>query len=148
MVLSWLLSRNSARYLALSGARSVDGNRAFGLCDLGLGCPDLGYGSLSELAEVRGPFTLPVERDLHFIPAKTLSGYADEARAAQSELDARRASSTLRVRFRSHLLHRPPHPFGDEFRERLDFHVDAGAIQRRQIDLTILNPDDRPGIAA
>jgi hypothetical protein len=38
-------------------------------------------------------------------------------------------------------LHRPPHPFRDEFRERLDFHVDAGAIQRRQISVR----DPRPG---
>ena len=27
---------------------------AFGLCDLGIGCPELGYVSLSELKSVRG----------------------------------------------------------------------------------------------
>src|SRR5437667_7557636 len=37
-------------------------------------------------------------------------------------------------------------PFRDEFRERLDFHVDAGAIRRREIGVTTLNPDDRPRI--
>ena len=37
---------------------------AFGLCDLGLGEPELGYVSLSELAAVRGPLGLPLERDL------------------------------------------------------------------------------------
>jgi hypothetical protein len=54
---------------------------AYGLCDLGLGCPELGYVSLAELATVRGKLGLPVERDLHFNADKTLSAYADEARA-------------------------------------------------------------------
>lgn len=54
----------------------------FGLCDLGLGCPELGYVSLVELASVRGRLGLPVERDLHFTAAKTLSAYAEEARIA------------------------------------------------------------------
>ena len=29
---------------------------------------ELGYFSLSELESVRGPFGLPIERDLHFVP--------------------------------------------------------------------------------
>jgi Protein of unknown function (DUF2958) len=41
---------------------------AFGLCDLGLGQPEIGYVSLLELAAVRGPLGLPLERDLHFAP--------------------------------------------------------------------------------
>ncbi|MCA1398403.1 MULTISPECIES: DUF2958 domain-containing protein [unclassified Bradyrhizobium] len=53
----------------------------FGLCDLGLGCPELGYVSLAEIMEVRGRLGLPVERDLHFVADKPLSAYADEARA-------------------------------------------------------------------
>lgn len=53
---------------------------AFGLCDLGLGYPELGYVSLSELVSVRGPLGLPVERDLSFIASKPLSVYAEEAR--------------------------------------------------------------------
>lgn len=53
---------------------------AFGLCDLGMGCPELGYLSISELESVRGKLGLPVERDRHFTPTKTLSAYADEAR--------------------------------------------------------------------
>lgn len=55
-------------------------DRLFGLCDLGLGCPELGYVSLTEIMEVRGHLGLPVERDLHFVPDKPLSAYADEAR--------------------------------------------------------------------
>lgn len=54
----------------------------FGLCDLGLGCPELGYVSLTELATVRGPLGLPVERDLGFNANKTLSAYAEAARTA------------------------------------------------------------------
>ena len=54
---------------------------AFGLCDLGLGSPELGYVRLSELEAVRGPMGLPVERDLHFAPTATLAGYAEAARA-------------------------------------------------------------------
>lgn len=56
-------------------------DRLFGLCDLGLGCPELGYVSLAEIIEVRGPLGLPVERDLHFTADKPISAYAAEARA-------------------------------------------------------------------
>ena len=52
---------------------------AFGLCDLGMGCPELGTVSLSELESVRGKLGLPVERDLYFEADKPLSAYADEA---------------------------------------------------------------------
>lgn len=56
-------------------------DRLFGLCDLGLGSPELGFVSLSEILEVRGTLGLPVERDLHFVGTKPLSAYADDARA-------------------------------------------------------------------
>jgi hypothetical protein len=52
----------------------------FALCDLGLGCPELGYVSLLELAAVRGKLGLPVERDRHFEADKPISAYAKEAR--------------------------------------------------------------------
>ena len=52
---------------------------AFGLCDLGLGEPELGYVSLRELAEVRGPFGLPPECDLQFAPTRTMAVYAELA---------------------------------------------------------------------
>ena len=57
-----------------------DPDIAFGLCDLGMGFPELGAVSIAELESVRGRLGLPVERDLHFRPTKTLSAYADEAR--------------------------------------------------------------------
>lgn len=56
-----------------------DPDIAFGLCDLGLGRPELGSVSLSELAAVRGHLGLPVERDLHFRGNKPLSAYASDA---------------------------------------------------------------------
>ena len=60
-----------------------DGDSLFGLCDLGMGTPEIGYASLNELRNLRvGPFKLPLERDRYFTPDKTLVGYADEARAA------------------------------------------------------------------
>ena len=55
---------------------------AFGLCDLGMGFPELGRVSLSELSTVRGMMALPIERDLHFEATQRLSAYAREARMA------------------------------------------------------------------
>ena len=49
---------------------------AFGLCDLGLGFPELGSVSLTELSRVRGRLGLPIERDRGFKADKTLSAYA------------------------------------------------------------------------
>jgi hypothetical protein len=53
---------------------------AYGLADLGHGCPELRYIDLSELASVRNGLGLLLELDRHFRPTKTLSEYADEAR--------------------------------------------------------------------
>jgi hypothetical protein len=58
-----------------------DSRLAFGLCDLGMGEPELGYASLLELAGVRGKLRLPIERDLHFEADKPISAYAEEARS-------------------------------------------------------------------
>jgi Protein of unknown function (DUF2958) len=54
---------------------------AFGLCDLGPGCPEISFVSMREIRDARGPLGLPVERDEHFNAEKTLSACADEARA-------------------------------------------------------------------
>lgn len=56
-----------------------DQDIAFGLCDLGLGFPELGPVSLSELHEFRGPFGLKIERDLSFGAAFPLSVYTEAA---------------------------------------------------------------------
>ena len=50
-----------------------DRDLAFGLCDLGMGSPELGYVRLSELAAVIGPGGLRIERDN--IVANLLCGY-------------------------------------------------------------------------
>lgn len=60
----------------------ADPDVAFGLCDLGLGCPELGFVRLSEIAALRGGLGLPVERDLSFRPDKPLSAYTAEATCA------------------------------------------------------------------
>jgi glycine/D-amino acid oxidase-like deaminating enzyme len=57
-----------------------DGDTAFGLCDLGLGEPEIGYVSLEELASIDLRFGLYIERDSHFNATKMLSEYAAEAR--------------------------------------------------------------------
>ena len=60
-----------------------DGDTMFGLCDLGMGKPELGYVSFAELQAIRfKPFNLPIERDMFFTPNKSLTEYADEARSA------------------------------------------------------------------
>ena len=56
-----------------------DPDIAFGLCDLGMGCPELGSVRISELESVRGGLGLPVERDRRFVAAHTLSVYARAA---------------------------------------------------------------------
>ena len=58
-----------------------DPDIAFGLCDLGMGCPELGSVRLSELESVKlMGGALGIERDIHFEAEKSLSAYADEAR--------------------------------------------------------------------
>jgi hypothetical protein len=67
----------------LSELDPEDHDLAFGLCDLGMGFPELGRVRLSELEAVRGPGGLRIERDCWFRANKTLTAYADEARRHQ-----------------------------------------------------------------
>lgn len=57
-----------------------DPDIAFGLCDLGLGSPELGCVRISEISRLRGRLGLPVERDRQFSSDKSLSAHADKAR--------------------------------------------------------------------
>lgn len=66
----------------------ADPDQVFGLCDLGLGCPELGWASLSEIMSVRGKLGLPVERDLYFSTREPISSWAARARAAGRIVDA------------------------------------------------------------
>jgi hypothetical protein len=66
----------------LSELDPEDPDLAFGLCDPGLGFPELGSVRLSDLEALRGPGGLRIERDRWFRPTRTLGAYADAARAA------------------------------------------------------------------
>lgn len=65
----------------------TDSDTAYGLCDVGIGMPELGVVKLSDLAAIVGPLKLPVKRDLYFKPVRTLSEYARLARASGSIVD-------------------------------------------------------------
>ena|SRR5690554_1591644 len=57
---------------------------AFGLCDLGMGFPDLGDVSISELESIKkGAIRIGIERDIHFKANKTLREYTAEAKKNQ-----------------------------------------------------------------
>ena len=62
----------------------ADGDTLFGLADLGFGTPELGVFSLSEIAGVRLPLDLRIERDLHFHTGHRPSTWAAWARRAGS----------------------------------------------------------------
>jgi hypothetical protein len=74
-----LFTPDAACTWLLSEIDPEDPDIAFGLCDLGMGSPELGAVSLTELRALRGKLGLPVERDLWFEAKKTLLAYADEA---------------------------------------------------------------------
>ncbi len=85
----------------------ADEDRLFGLCDLGHGYPELGHASLAEMAAIRLPLGLGLERDLHFRASHPLSVYARAARTAgyivesRRELDAAAAAVQAPARPRS-----------------------------------------------
>lgn len=63
-----------------------DGDALFGLADLGFGCPELGWFSLSEIAAIRLPYGLFIEGDLGFESELPLSAWAECSRRAGSIL--------------------------------------------------------------
>jgi len=67
-----------------------DDDTLVGLADLGFGCPELGYFSLAEIASVRLPFGLRIERDLDFATEVPLSRWSEVARSTGSILTAER----------------------------------------------------------
>jgi hypothetical protein len=66
----------AATWLITEAYPEGDDVRLFGLMDLGLGSPELGYAMLSAIVDVRGKLGLPVERDLYFKAEHRLSTYA------------------------------------------------------------------------
>lgn len=61
-----------------------DPDIGFGLCDLGLGHPELGTVRLGEIEALRGRLRLPVERNTAFRASGPLSAYVIAARRYQS----------------------------------------------------------------
>ena len=59
-----------------------DEDVAWGLCDLGMGFPEFGTVSLTELAAVRGRLGLGIERDLYFKARGPISAYIEAANKA------------------------------------------------------------------
>jgi len=58
-----------------------DNNSLYGLCDLGMGFPEIGSVSLAELESMRHPMGWQsIERDIHWDADKTLAEYAAAAR--------------------------------------------------------------------
>lgn len=80
----------------------------FGLCDLGLGFPELGSVRLSELASVKGRLGLGIERDLYFEARYPLSVYAEAARHASAIVTATRLLDAAALRL-GHPLDRSAH---------------------------------------
>lgn len=67
----------------ISAIEPDDPDILFGLCDLGMGFPELGSVRLSELESVRGPLNLGIERDLFFEAKYPLIVYAEAASEAE-----------------------------------------------------------------
>ncbi|MCM8732432.1 DUF2958 domain-containing protein [Hephaestia sp. GCM10023244] len=83
----------------------ADGDTLFGLADLGFGCPELGSFSLAEIAALRLPLGLAIERDLSFASLIPLSLWADAARQAGSISQAEAALADTDARLRAALDH-------------------------------------------
>jgi len=67
----------------ISAIEPDDPDILFGLCDLGMGFPELGSVRLSELESVRGRLGLGIERDLFFEAKYPLIVYAEAASEAE-----------------------------------------------------------------
>ena len=65
-----------------------DDDTLFGLADLGFGTPELGVFSLSEIASVRLPYGMGIERDIGFESIHPISVWAEWSRRAGSILHA------------------------------------------------------------
>jgi hypothetical protein len=83
------------------GGEGAEPDMLFGLCDLGMGCPELGYVSLAELQSVTGRLGLGIERDLAFRARYPLSVYAHAAhrrgRIVESVVSLAESAATLGI---------------------------------------------------
>ena len=81
--LSKLFTPDSKVTWLLTELAPNDKDLAFGLCDWGVGNPEIGSVRLSDIARVKGHLGLSVERDTLFKAKMTLNQYAEEARRQQ-----------------------------------------------------------------
>lgn len=80
-----LFSITSNATWLLSELNPFEPTIAYGLCDLGMGFPELGYVSLEDLESIQHPF-LPIPlivRDEHFDAEYLMSVYVEAARQHQ-----------------------------------------------------------------
>ncbi len=80
---------------------------AFGLCDLGLGYPELGSVSLDELGRVKGYAGMPMEVDRNFEGKAPLSIYAKAAQRLGRNVEPEETSVTAVFREWSGWADRP-----------------------------------------
>ena len=69
----------AADWFIIEASAEDDDVVMFGLCDLGMGFPELGEVSLSDLQSGRGPLGLGIERDLYWSPRPLSAVRADRA---------------------------------------------------------------------
>ena len=81
------------RWLITEIAQDADG--LFGLCDLDMGFPELGYVSLGDLEAIKLPFGLRIQRDPFFVGHMPLSQWASLAHRLGSIFAAERAVRLL-----------------------------------------------------
>ena len=70
---------NAGATWLISAIDPADRERAWGLCDTGMGTPELGWVSLAELAGLHDRFGVEVCRDEAFRPSANLGVYASVA---------------------------------------------------------------------
>lgn len=86
-VVKWFSPCGAATWL-ITELDPGDEDSAYGLCDLGMGSPELGHVSVRELTSIRlMRGALGIERDLHWKADKPLSAYARLARLAGRIVD-------------------------------------------------------------
>ncbi|MET3465075.1 DUF2958 domain-containing protein [Variovorax atrisoli] len=86
-LLKWFSPCGTAKWL-ITELDPGDEDLAYGLCDLGLGTPEIGVVSVRELYSIRlMGGALGIERDLHWKANRPLSEYARLARLAGRIVD-------------------------------------------------------------
>lgn len=85
-IVKFFLPIGAATWLATE--LGEDGDTLFGLADLGVGSPELGSFSLSELESIRLFGGIGIERDFHFTTHLSIAGWAAWARCAGSIIAA------------------------------------------------------------